>query len=135
MKWGLDFTGSINPPSSSRNNFILTATYYFTRWYEFIPLKNYNDDSLFTFFEETLLPIFGVMVDIVADNGPALISHKFSSFYNKYNIKHSFSSSYYPQGNELVELTNKQLINILKKITNEKPQQWHTLLPYELWPE
>jgi len=49
------------------------------------------------------------------------------------NIKHSFSSSYYPQGNGLAESTNKQLIKILKKIVLDKPRQWHLNLTYALW--
>ena len=48
-------------------------------------------------------------------------------------MNHSFSSSYYPQGNGLVEFTNKQLIKILKIIIDDNPWQWHTLLPYTLW--
>jgi len=49
------------------------------------------------------------------------------------NIKHSFSSSYYPQGNGLVESANKKLIKILKTIINDKPRQWHLNLTYALW--
>jgi hypothetical protein len=39
-KWGLDFIGPINPPSSAGKFFILTAIDYFTKWTEFVPLKN-----------------------------------------------------------------------------------------------
>jgi hypothetical protein len=31
-KWGLEFIGPINPPSSVGKFFILTTTYYFTKW-------------------------------------------------------------------------------------------------------
>src|ERR1700733_11766157 len=38
-QWGLDIIGEINPPSSKQHKYILTATDYFTKWVEAIPLK------------------------------------------------------------------------------------------------
>ena len=43
-KWGLDFIGPIKPPSSAGQVFILTTTYYFTKWVEVVPLKHSIDD-------------------------------------------------------------------------------------------
>lgn len=39
QQWGLDFIGPINPNSSVGHTHILTATYYFTKWVESIPVK------------------------------------------------------------------------------------------------
>lgn len=36
QQWGLDFIGDINPASSSQQKWILTATYYFTKWVEVV---------------------------------------------------------------------------------------------------
>ena len=33
-KWGLDFIGDINPNSFGQHKWILTSTYYFTKWIE-----------------------------------------------------------------------------------------------------
>ena len=38
MQWGLDFIGEIHPVSSAQHKWILTATDYFTKWIEAIPL-------------------------------------------------------------------------------------------------
>eukprot|EP00253_Pinus_taeda_P011266 PITA_11266 len=39
QQWGLDFIGEINPSSSGQHRWILTATYYFTKWIEAIPCR------------------------------------------------------------------------------------------------
>ena len=40
---GLDMVGEINPNSSKLHKYILTATKYFSKWTEAIPLKVIND--------------------------------------------------------------------------------------------
>ena len=37
-QWGLDLIGEIHPSSSNGHRFIITATEYFTKWVEVIPL-------------------------------------------------------------------------------------------------
>ena len=41
-QWGLDIIGEITPNSSKKHRYILTATDYFTKWVEAIPLKVVN---------------------------------------------------------------------------------------------
>jgi hypothetical protein len=41
MEWGLDVIGSINPKSSQGHSYILTTTYYFTKWKE---AKHFPDE-------------------------------------------------------------------------------------------
>ena len=43
-----------------------------------------------------------------------------------------YSTNYYPQGNGLVESTNKNLIRILKKTVIENQRSWHSTLPNAL---
>ena len=43
------------------------------------------------------------------------------------------SSNYYPQGNGIVESTNKTLIHILKKIIDQNQKNWHLKLMDALW--
>lgn len=40
-------------------------------------------------------------------------------FYNKYHILLGHYTTYYPQGNGLVESSNKSLVNIIKKLLHE----------------
>eukprot|EP00253_Pinus_taeda_P029683 PITA_29683 len=45
QQWGLDVIGEITPNSSQQHKYILTATDYFTRWTEGIPLRTINEDK------------------------------------------------------------------------------------------
>ena len=51
---------------------------------------------------------------------------------DKYHIKHHKSSPYRPQTNSVVEATNKNIITIIKKMT-QTYKDWHEKVPYSLW--
>jgi hypothetical protein len=95
FKWGLDFIGPINPPSSVGNIFILTTTDYFTKWTEAIPLRHVQDEKVISFLESNIFSRFGLPLEIILDNGPASISAKLTQFLAKLGVKHFTSSSYY----------------------------------------
>ena len=44
-----------------------------------------------------------------------------------------FESNYYPQGNDLVESSNKNLIRIMKRIIEDNQRIWHNRLKTYLW--
>eukprot|EP00253_Pinus_taeda_P012813 PITA_12813 len=54
-KWGLDIIGEINPPSSKQHKYILTATDYFTKWVEAIPLKTANSEAIIEFIDQFII--------------------------------------------------------------------------------
>ena len=45
----------------------------------------------------------------------------------------SHSSNYYPQGNGLVESSNKNLMNILKKTVGDNKRSWDNKIKFALW--
>ena len=52
----------------------------------------------------------------MVDNATIFKSKKMIDFCNKYQITLGHSTTYYPQGNGLVESSNKSLVNIIKKL-------------------
>ncbi|KAL6225606.1 hypothetical protein ACLB2K_004455 [Fragaria x ananassa] len=48
-------------------------------------------------------------------------------------IKMLHSTPYYAQANGQVEARNKGIINILKKMVQDNPRDWHNLLSETLW--
>jgi hypothetical protein len=96
-KWGLDFIEPIVPSSSTCHIFILTATDYFTKWTEAIPLKHAQDEQIISFLEfQNIFSRFGLPIEIISNNGHAFISRKLTQFLNKFEVKHFTSSTYYP---------------------------------------
>jgi hypothetical protein len=109
-KWGLDFIGPINPPSSAGYIFIFTSTNYFNKWTEVVPLRHTHDEQTISFLESNIFSRFNIPLEIIMDNGPTFISAKLTQFLAKLGVKHFTSSSYYPQGNGKAESTNKILL-------------------------
>jgi hypothetical protein len=132
-KWGLDFIGPINSPSSIGHIFILTATDYFTKWTEDVPLRHAHDEHAISFLESNIFSIFIIPLEIITDNDPTFIFAKLTHFMAQLGVKNFTSYAYYPQGNGKEESTNKNLVMIVKKIIEYKSRQWHTLLTYALW--
>jgi hypothetical protein len=133
QQWGLDFIGKINPHSSSQHKWILTATDYFTKWVEAIPTKRATDSVAINFLEDNILSRFSCPRKIFTDNAQAFKYMAMISFCQKYNIILGHSTTYYPQGNGLVESSNKSLVNIIKKVLDENKRSWHVHLKYALW--
>ena len=75
---------------------------------------------------------FGFPRKIVTDNAKAFASTKLVKFCSDYNIILSHSTAYYPQGNGLVESSNKRLVRIIKKFLEDKKKAWHAKLKFAL---
>jgi hypothetical protein len=67
QQWGLNFIGEIHPSSSGQHRWILTATYYFTKWIEAIPTRSASHKVIISFLED-IMAIFGCLNMIVTDN-------------------------------------------------------------------
>ncbi|CAL9005243.1 unnamed protein product [Prunus brigantina] len=130
--WGLDLIGTIHPPSDGYI-WILTATEYFTKWVEAIPLRKATGAAIANFIREYIVCRFGIPYKIVTDNGTPFVNKQVSSTLSGYGIKHRRSTPYYPQGNGQAEATNKTLLRILSKMVYEYEGGWNVHLPDALW--
>jgi hypothetical protein len=133
QQWGLDVIGPINHASSLQHKYILTTMDYFTRWSEAIPLRVVNTNQVISFLETHIISHFRIPESLVFDNASYFSSMDLNVFSLEKGIKLKYFASYYPQGNGLVESTNKNLIKILKRTVSENHKNWHTALFYALW--
>ena len=116
QQWGLDFIGPITPTSSVGHQYIITATDYFTKWVEAKATKKTTSDVVSEFIKENILVRFGVPIKLVMDNASYFSSIEITDFFFEYRITVGHSSDYFPQGNGQAESSNKNLINIVKKL-------------------
>jgi transposase InsO family protein len=112
----MDFIGLVSLPSSIGHIFILTTIDYFTKWVEVIALRNATSQQVVEFIEHNILSHFETPAEILTDNGSAFMSDVMLHLGVTYGIQLFRSSTYYPQGNGLVESTNKNMIRILKRM-------------------
>jgi len=85
------------------------------------------------FLVNNILSRFGCPKKFVTYNAKAFSSAKMINFYADYNIILVHSTTYYPQGNGLVEYSNKSLVKIIKKLLQVNKRAWHSKLIFSLW--
>eukprot|EP00253_Pinus_taeda_P017724 PITA_17724 len=115
-QWGLDIIGEIIPHSSKQHKYILTATDYFTKWVEAIPLKAANSEATIEFIDQFIITRFGVP--------NALIFYNASYFSDRITQKASIGTSPFNlvYGKEVVIPSNIVLLPLaLVQFIEENP--------------
>ena len=65
----------------------------------------------------------------VHDNGLELVNKWTKALYEIINVKSIRISAYKPSSNSQVEVTNKYILSILRKLTKDEPKKWSSLIP------
>ena len=85
------------------------------------------------FIKENIIARFGVPHRIIKSNGMPFVNREVRKMLEYYQVKHYHSSLYYLQGIGQAESTNKTLIKIIGKISQEYSGGWVTHLADALW--
>jgi hypothetical protein len=132
QEWGLDFIGEIHPASSGQHRWILTATYYFTKWIEAIPTRNASHKVIIGFLEDIMVR-FGCLNIIVTNNASSFKAKPLIQFCEHFGTTLIHFTPYYLQGNELAESSNKNIIKIIKNLLEDNKKAWGSKLKFSLW--
>jgi hypothetical protein len=119
-KWGIDFM-TCNPHLARGHGYIIVAIDYNTR----------KTTTLFLF--NHVIACFGVPQPIVTDHGSHFRNFMMSELTKKLGLHHDNSTPYYPQANGQVEVINKVLITMLRRMIGIHKTSWHTMLFLALW--
>ena len=98
-----------------------------------VSLRKATGGAIANFIKENIIVRFGVLHRIINDNGTPFVNSDVRKMLEFYQVKHHRSSSYYPQGNGQVEVTNKTLIKIISKMSQEYIGGWAMHLPDAFW--
>ncbi|CAL9000002.1 unnamed protein product, partial [Prunus brigantina] len=131
--WAMDLIGKIYPASNQQHCFIIVATDYFTKWVEAKPVKSTTSQEIITFIEEQIIQRFGIPESITTDRGSSFISGDMLDMAEAFKFKLLQSTPYYAQANGQAESSNKVIINIIRKMLEKNPKQWHEKLSETLW--
>ena len=102
--WGIDFMGPF--PTSFGNKYILVAVDYVSKWVEAIPTRTNDNIVVVKFLKENIFYHFGTPHTIISDNGTHFCIKAFETLMRKYSITNKFFTTYHPQTNGQVEVTN-----------------------------
>ncbi|CAM8950971.1 unnamed protein product [Rhodiola kirilowii] len=129
--WGVDFMGPL--PSSQGNSFILVAVDYVSKWVEAIASPSCDAKVVIKMFKKIIFPRFGVPRAVISDNGSHFKEKRFESMLKKHGIFHRCSTPYHPQANGQVEVSNREIKNILTKTVGKSGKDWALKLDDALW--
>ncbi|KAL3678283.1 hypothetical protein R1sor_021239 [Riccia sorocarpa] len=134
QRWGLDFIGPIKPATwPTGRRYIITATDYTTKWIEAECYRTNDKKVTAKFIYENIITRFGVPLEFVSDQGGHFLNGVMEELTTHYQIKHRFSTAYYPQCNGQAESTNKILISALRKLVEKHRHNWDASVPSVLW--
>ncbi|XP_065008767.1 uncharacterized protein LOC135639007 [Musa acuminata AAA Group] len=130
--WGLDLLGPF-PPASGQQKYIIAGVDYFTKWVEAEPLATITEHRMEKFVWKNLVTRFGLPKAIITDNGPQFAGRRFREFCADHGIQLRFSSVAHPQTNGLAEVTNRSVLDGLKRRVSAARSTWTDELPNVLW--
>ncbi|GKV13510.1 hypothetical protein SLEP1_g24510 [Rubroshorea leprosula] len=104
-QWGLDLLGPFVKGVGGVTHLIVGVD-YFTKWVEAQPLSSLTSKKVEDFIFSSIICRYGILNQIVADNGTQFNCSSFQDFCSSYGIKLPFTSVYHPKSNSMDELNN-----------------------------
>ena len=129
--WGIDFMGPF--PSSMGNKYILVAVDYVSKWIEAVASPTNDTKVVIKLFKNIIFPRFGTPRLVISDGGSHFISKIFDKLLSKYGVKHRVASPYHPQTSGQVEVSNREIKQILEKTVSLSRKDWSGKLKDALW--
>ncbi|RVW62064.1 Pol polyprotein [Vitis vinifera] len=81
------------------------------------PISMAIERVVLKFLKENIFSRFGVPKAIISDGGAHFCNKPFEALLSKYGVKHKVATPYHPQTSGQVELANREIKNILMKVT------------------
>lgn len=129
--WGVDFMGPF--PSSYGNEYILVAVDYVSKWVEALASPTNDARVVIKMFKSVIFPRFGVPRVVISDGGSHFINKIFANLLSKNGVTHKVASPYHPQTSGQVEVSNREIKNILQKTVSITRKDWSKKLDDALW--
>ena len=117
-------------PQTSRNRYILVLVDYFTKWCEAIPLSEIDATTVANAVLAHWITRWGAPNQLHSDRGTNFESALMLQICAALKIDKTRTTAYHPQGNGLVERTNRSIKTMLRIFTQKNPHNWDIALPH-----
>nr|GEY91783.1 reverse transcriptase domain-containing protein [Tanacetum cinerariifolium] len=131
-KWGIDIVGPF-PEGPGKVKFLIVAMDYFTKWIEAKAVATITGGQVKKFVWDNIVCRFGILGQIISDNGKQFADNPFKDWCDKLNITQRFASVKHPQSNGLVKKANRSLGEGIKARLGEGNKNWVEELLHVLW--
>ena len=121
------------PRASGSKKFLIVTTDYFTKWIEAEPLFHIREVDTKRFLWKSVITRFEIPWAVISDNGTQFEGKLFKGFCSELGIRNFFSSPGYPQSNGQAEVSNKVILDGIKKRLEEAKGRWVEELPSVMW--
>ena len=126
----VDFFGPV-ATTRNGNKYAMVIVDTFSGFTEAYPLAH-QDASAALYGLTQWITHFGAPRILVSDQGSAFVGQAFRQLLQAHKAEHRFSSAFHPQANGQVEVRNRILKAILKRLTNGGVEDWDLQLPWAL---
>ena len=120
-------------PPSFGFTYILVCVDYVSKWVEAQACKTNDHRIVLQFLKGTIFPRFGIPRAIISDEGSHFCNKSFAALMKKYGVTHKVTTPYHPQTSGQVEISNREIKNILEKTVNTNKKDWYLKLNDALW--
>ena len=110
--------------------YLIVSCDYLTRWVDAKPVKSLGAEQMIAWLRE-FSSRYGVPRELVSDRGPDMESKAFKEFCASIGTRQVFIAPYHHQSN-LVERSNRSILNILRTSIAENQSNWLEQLPIAL---
>ncbi|KAM2027556.1 hypothetical protein ACFX1T_019832 [Malus domestica] len=129
--WGMDFMGPF--PPSYGFTYILLAVDYVSKWVEAKATRTNDSRVVADFIKANIFSRFGMPRVFISDGGSHFCNRTIEALFKKYNVKHRVSTAYHLQTSGQVEVSNREIKQILEKTVGLNRKDWSLRLEDALW--
>ncbi|KAK4389424.1 hypothetical protein Sango_2279400 [Sesamum angolense] len=131
-QWGMDIVGPF-PLATRQRKFLLVVIDYFKKWVEAESLAHITEGEVMKFIWKNIICHFELPREIISDDGQQFQERMIIDWYTRLHIKQRFTSVSHPQANGQVEVTNRILVQDIKKRLDRSGGNWVEELTSVLW--
>ena len=116
--------------SRQGSKYVLVMVDHFSRYVVLAPIQDKSAKSVAHALVTNLFCPYSTPRVLLSDNGAEFRNSMLEEICNQFRIKQTFTVTYHPASNGLVERTNRKVLDILRPVVNGFLENWEDWLPH-----